>query len=86
MAKLAVIRARSAGRGSLANHNAIFRPLAFQDCSSLVVLIVGDLRALVGSMFLDISVVSGPIFLKPTLFLIVKYTVGHKDVFFKIQY
>ena len=36
-----------------------------------VAIIVGDLRALLGSMFLDISAVSGPIFLKPTLFLFV---------------
>ena len=42
-----------------------------------VVIIVGDPRALLESLFLDISTVSGPIFLKPTLFPIVKqYTLS----------
>ena len=54
------VQARNAGRGLLANHSAIFCPLAFLIILFLSeVIVVGDPRALLESMFLDISAVSG---------------------------
>ena len=53
-------------------------PITVQECPLVLLLLKrGDLRALFGSMFLDIFAVSGPIFLKPNLLPLVKsYTLS----------
>ena len=56
----------------MANHGVRVSVDKFEQLLQLLILRPGDPHALLGSMFLDIFAVSGPIFLKPTLFPLVK--------------